>query len=227
MVFKRIRDIVVASVNDGLDKVENPVVMLNQYLRDMETELAKAKDAVVKQQMIERGFEKQMEQAIEKTSKRQRQARLAFDAGEEQLARKALGEMKHYEAKVNYYKDLYQKASQQVAELKSQLEELQEKFQQLKDQKHALVARANAARAKEHMQHSMENVHSESAFTEFQRLEDRIMEMELRVDTGYTSQWSSDHSNNMHLEYADDVEHEIEKMRQAKTKRDDTALDEA
>ncbi|MFP9216828.1 PspA/IM30 family protein, partial [Enterococcus faecalis] len=43
MVLKRIRDMFVASVHEGLDKMENPKVMLNQYVRDMESDIAKAK----------------------------------------------------------------------------------------------------------------------------------------------------------------------------------------
>lgn len=42
MVLKRIRDMFVASVHEGLDKMENPKVMLNQYVRDMESDIAKA-----------------------------------------------------------------------------------------------------------------------------------------------------------------------------------------
>lgn len=41
-VFKRIKDMTKASVNDMLDKVEDPIVMLNQYLRDMEAEIHEA-----------------------------------------------------------------------------------------------------------------------------------------------------------------------------------------
>ncbi|MHB1629952.1 MAG: PspA/IM30 family protein, partial [Bacilli bacterium] len=39
-VFKRIRDITAASVNDMLDKAEDPVKMINQFLRDMDEEIA-------------------------------------------------------------------------------------------------------------------------------------------------------------------------------------------
>ena len=35
-IFKRMKDMTKASVNELLDKMEDPVVMLNQYLRDME-----------------------------------------------------------------------------------------------------------------------------------------------------------------------------------------------
>ncbi len=89
----------VASVNEGLDKLENPKVMLNQYVRDMESDIAKAKQTIVKQHTIVHQFKKKQEDASETAAKRKNQAQLAFDAGEEELAKKALTEMKYLEEK--------------------------------------------------------------------------------------------------------------------------------
>lgn len=216
MVLKRIGDMISATINEGLDQLENPRVMLNQYLRDMEDELAKAKHAVVRQQTLEQGFERKKEEAKQWVSRRQRQAQLAFDAGEEDLARKALAEMKHYETKVVQYEELREKSSTQVLELKDQLRQLEDKFQALKDKKYALIARANAVKAKEHMQASMNHIDSESSFRKFQRLEDRIAETEVRVNSWMGSDLAGRYSDFTKLEYAKEVEQEMEKMRGAK-----------
>lgn len=205
-----------ATINEGLDQMENPRVMLNQYLRDMESEVSKAKHAIVKQQTIEQSFQRKMEEARQLSSKRKDQAQLAFDAGEEDLARTALAEMKHYEAKVQQYKEFYDKATQQVRELKGQLSQLEEKFQALKDKKYALIARANAAKAKEHMNASINQIDSESSFREFQRLEDRIHEMEIKANTWGATGVDSDTNQFIKLEYADAAEKELDRMRQAK-----------
>lgn len=58
--IKRIRDMFVASVHEGLDKMENPKVMLNQYVRDMESDIAKAKQTIVKQHTIAYQFKKKI-----------------------------------------------------------------------------------------------------------------------------------------------------------------------
>ncbi|MCY8277907.1 PspA/IM30 family protein, partial [Bacillus inaquosorum] len=99
MVLKRIRDMFVASVHEGLDKMENPKVMLNQYVRDMESDIAKAKQTIIKQHTIAYQFKKKFEEAAEVAGKRKNQAQLAFDSGEEELAKKALTEMKYLEGK--------------------------------------------------------------------------------------------------------------------------------
>ncbi|MDI5788352.1 PspA/IM30 family protein [Bacillus licheniformis] len=77
----------VASVNEGLDKLENPRVMLNQYVRDMESDIAKAKHTIVKQQTIEHSL-KESGRSRKLAVKRRNQAQLAFDAGEEELAKR-------------------------------------------------------------------------------------------------------------------------------------------
>lgn len=216
MVFKRMGDMISATINEGLDQIENPRVMLNQYLRDMESEVSKAKHAIVKQQTLEQSFQRKMEEAHQLVSKRKDQAQLAFDAGEEDLARTALAEMKHYETKVQQYKELYQKATEQVRELRGQLSQLEEKFQVLKDKKYALIARANAAKAKQHMNASINQIDSESSFKEFQRLEDRIHEMEIKANTWGGAGVDSGANEFIKFEYADAAEKELDKLRQAK-----------
>ncbi|MBP1081184.1 stress responsive protein LiaH [Bacillus capparidis] len=213
MVLKRMRDMFVAQINEGLDKVENPRVMLNQYVRDMESDIAKAKHIIIEQQTIERGFKKKFEEAEQLETKRRNQAQLAFDAGEEELARKALAEMKYYEEKAKEHKESYELAKNQVKELKNQLETLEGKLQDLKDKKHALIARANAVKAKEHLNASFNRIDSDSAYREFMRMENRIEEMEIKVNSFADISGSSSFTN---LEYAGEVEKEIEKMKAKK-----------
>ncbi|KKB75429.1 MULTISPECIES: stress responsive protein LiaH [Bacillus] len=215
MAFKRIRDMFVASINEGLDKIENPRVMLNQYVRDMENDISKAKHTIVKQQTIAQSFKGKYEEADKLAAKRKNQAQLAFDAGEEELSKKALSEMKYFEQKAKEYKEAYEHAHKQLAELKEQLQTLEVKLRDVKDRKHALIARANAVKAKEHMNASFNKIDSESAYREFMRMENRIEEMEARVNS-YAELSASSGSPYSRVEYAKEVEEEFEKMRAKK-----------
>ncbi len=215
MALKRLRDMFVASINEGLDKIENPRVMLNQYVRDMESDIAKAKHTIVKQQTIVQSFKGKYEEAEKLAVKRKNQAQLAFDAGEEELAKKALSEMKYFEEKTGEYQEAYQHASKQLGELKEQLEKLEVKLRDVKDRKHALIARANAVKAKEHMNASFNKIDNESAYREFMRMESRIEEMEARANS-YAELSASSGSPYSRVEYAKEVEEELEKMRAKK-----------
>ncbi|MEB2270825.1 PspA/IM30 family protein [Bacillus safensis] len=210
MVLRRVRDMFVASVNEGLDKLENPRVMLNQYVRDMEDDVAKAKHAIIKQQTIQQGFLRKAEETEAFAEKRKKQAELAYHAGEEELARKALTEMKYFEEKHNEYQEAYQQSVKQLKELKEQLQHLETKLRDIKDKKQALIARANAAQAKQHMNDSINKVDSESAYKEFLRMENRIEEMETKA--GSYAQFA-DQGAYAHLDYADEVEEEWQKLK--------------
>lgn len=182
MVFKRIRDITLATVHDGLDTMESPVSMLNQYMRDLEQEIEKAQDAVVKQSMIEKKFTEYKNEAGFIADKRMRQATLAVEAGEEELARRALRDRKQYAAKVEQYEKMGAEAHQKVLELKEQLKEMKEKYYQMRDRKMELISRANAAKTKKQMNTVLNKFDGESAMKGFKRMEERIMEWETEAE---------------------------------------------
>jgi len=48
-LFKRVSDNIRANLNSLLDKAEDPEKMLDQYLRDMEEDIADAEGAVARQ----------------------------------------------------------------------------------------------------------------------------------------------------------------------------------
>lgn len=217
-MLKRIGDMIAATIHEGLDKLEDPRVMLNHYLRSAEQELYQARDSIRKQQMLEQGFRRKAEEARNMAKKRHQQAQLAFDAGEEGLARAALAEMKHYEAKAQEYQEVSERLAEQLTELRGGLAQLEERVQALKDKKHALIARAHAARTKEQIFSSLHRVDSSNTFREFQRLEERIMELEMKANAWDLEGWSSPTPSLAALEYAEEAERELEKMRQAKNR---------
>src|SRR6478609_6558540 len=102
-VFKRIKDMTKASVNELLDKVEDPVVMLNQYLRDMESEIHQAEVTVAKQMANERRMKQRLDESVRSASDRESKAEAALRAGQEELTRKLLEEKLYFDQKVTEY----------------------------------------------------------------------------------------------------------------------------
>lgn len=223
MVLKRIADIFRATIHEGLDQVENPLVMINQYLRDMEAEIQKAKEALIKQMSLQEGFEKQLEEAKRLKNKREKQAQIAFDAGEEDLARKALVEKKHYEHKIEHYQTLHTQTSEQIQALKEQLAEFEEQYELMCERKQALLAKADAAKTQEHLSVSMDRFHADSILKEFQRMENKISEMMIRSkvsrsshDDTYRSRWSR-------MEADEEIEKELEALRRERAEKNGTS----
>ncbi|MXO79847.1 PspA/IM30 family protein, partial [Paenibacillus sp. OT2-17] len=83
-IFKRMKDMTRASVNEVLDKVEDPIIMLNQYLRDMEAEIHEAEVTVAKQMANERRMKQRLEEAVRVSNEREKQAESALRNGQEE-----------------------------------------------------------------------------------------------------------------------------------------------
>lgn len=184
-VFKRFRDITAASFHDMLDKVEDPVAMLNQYMRDMESEISKAEVAVARQDAMEKKWKGMVEEMEVRVDKRTRQAQLAVDMGDDQVARQALSDKEYCQVKIGEYRSQYETATEQKRVLREQLQQLKDKYYELRSKKFTLIARANVASAKKQMNVAMATIDTDSAAKGFQRIEERVMMMEADADASH------------------------------------------
>src|SRR5919205_574821 len=98
-LLTRIKDILVADLNEALNKKENqnPIAMLNQYLRECELETEKVGKLVGRQLQLQDEFSKEYSEAIKLAEKRKHQAEVASSAGETELYQFAVAEQQHYE----------------------------------------------------------------------------------------------------------------------------------
>ncbi|WP_438446557.1 PspA/IM30 family protein [Gorillibacterium sp. sgz5001074] len=177
-IFKRLRDLTMASINDMLDKAEDPVKMLNQFLRDMEEDIQEAESAVAKQIAIEMKFKQQYEEAEEMVQKRSEQAMKALEQGNEDLARRALEDKKEHQTRFTEMKDQYDVAKANADRLRSQLSEMKDEYSKMKNKKDLLIARAEAAKAQKQINQAMSGFGTDNAAKGFDRMTEKVLQME-------------------------------------------------
>lgn len=189
-VLKRVRDMTVATLNDLLEKVEDPVQLIDQYIADRKRKIDEATalvhDCISHQKTVQR----QYLHALEMIEKRGEQAALALKAGEEDLARLALQEKIIYEEKSIPYKEMLAQSERTLEAAEAQLLTWKNELQEVKAQREFYTIRLQSIRLQEQFQNKIsDNFLSSNRIT--RRFEDWLNDLEWSIQgkPGNNSEW--------------------------------------
>lgn len=177
-VFRRVRDITVATLNEKLEQSQDPVRLIDQFLIETRQEIAEAEKLHYQYSGHAKQLKQQVDQAKVMRDKREEQALLALKAGEEHLAKLALQEKMLYEEKVEQYTELYTQSIESLQELEAQLNELKTEYQVVYNKRQYYYARMETLRLQQRMNQRMNGYGMQDVPKMFHRLEDRVSDME-------------------------------------------------
>ena len=147
-IFQRTGDMISASLNDLLEQFEHPEKMLRQALRDMEHSVATVSAAVARSIAAERLLAREQERHHQQAAYWSGKAASAVEAGNDALARRALGHKLEYERLAESLDGQLAEARASNHDLRRQVDALREKHASARRQLSALLARQAAADAR-------------------------------------------------------------------------------
>jgi len=180
-LLDRVGLLVRSNLNDILDRAEDPEKVLKQLLLDMHNQLVQVKTqvaaSIADQNLLYKRYEENQAQASEWQGK----AELAVRKGDDELAKAALARRNAYQQTADGFKQQWQDQSAQVDTLKDALRKLEMKIQEAEAKKDLLIARSRRAKAETQIRETLGGLSDNSAFSAFERLEDKVDTQEARA----------------------------------------------
>lgn len=181
--FNRVSTVINSELNAMLDKAEDPVKMLDQFMREMEADIREAETAVAKQIANEKMLKRKYDDAKALADKRQSQAEQAIESGNDDLAKRALKDKKDQTETADRLFASWERAKQDADSLRDKLDEMKKEYQEMKLKKDSLKARAESAKTRTKMNRTMSNIGNDESARGFERMEEKVMQYEAEAET--------------------------------------------
>ena len=212
-LFDRVSRVVRSNLNAAVSSAEDPGKILDQAIIDMQEDLMQMRQAVATAIASQKRVQQQCERAQSEANTWQQRAQLALQKGDEELARQALMRKKTQAETATALKSQLDQQSTAVEQLKRNLIGLESKISEAKTKKDMLKARASAAKANEQLQSTVGRMSTNSAMGAFERMEEKVLQMEAKSEAAAELAGSSLESQFAALESGGDVDLELAAMK--------------
>jgi lia operon protein LiaH len=185
-LFIRIKNTITADLNEVLEQKEkqNPISLLNQYLRQCEQETEKVAKFLDRQTALKDEFTKELHNADQLAEKRKYQAEIASKAGETELYQFALDEQEIYANRADKIRASLEQVKGQLDELERKHGEMKNKLKDMQLRRMELMGRENVTSANHRMDQVLES-NTDKPFSRFQEIENYINRLENQVNRSY------------------------------------------
>ena len=212
-IMDRLSRLIRANVNEMIDKAEDPEKMLDQILRDMQSNITTARAQVAAMIAQEKELEADLNETRELGAEWGQKAQRAVAAGKDDLAREALRRKRDNEENAKVYEQQYRVQLQAVDKLKTQLRQLEAKYQTTLSQKDALIARQRRAKAQVQVAQTLSTFSPMDPSGELDRMERKIRSGESQAAAMLEMGDESFDAQFRELDVDHDIEAELEALK--------------
>ncbi|MDT8862011.1 PspA/IM30 family protein [Alkalihalobacillus sp. MEB130] len=157
-MLDRMNQLIKAYINEGLERIEDPAIMVKQYMRDVKEQVLRAEKEWNRAKLEKKTLEHNLSAARDLFAKREEQAVIAIQAGDEELARKILLNKKEIWERMNELEKRIAENDEVRCQKELEFEQLQTKYTQLQEKNLELIVRVQAVRASKQMNGRNEKV---------------------------------------------------------------------
>ncbi len=174
-ILARFKDIMFSNMNALLDKAENPEKMIDQYLRNLNSDLGKVKSETASMMAEEQRAKRVLDDCLTEITKMQNYAIKALEMGNEEDARKFLERKANLANKEIELQEAYQLAVSNSNQMKKMHDKLVSDIQELEARKDMLKGKMAVARTQEKINKIGSSVHhANTSISAFDRMEEKI-----------------------------------------------------
>ena len=177
-IIQRFKDIMSSNINALLDKAEDPEKMIDQYMRNLESDLGKVKAETASVMADETRCKRELDECNAEISKMQQYAEKAIVAGNDEDARQFLAQKGVLTSKQEALKQAYDLAAENAAKMKQMHDKLCADIAQLNTRRDAIKAKVKVAKTQEKLNKIGASVDgARSNLSAFDRMEDKANKM--------------------------------------------------
>lgn len=207
-ILTRFKDIMAANINALLDKAEDPEKMIDQYLRNLESDLGKVKAETASIMAEESRAKRELDECNEEISKYQSYAEKALKAGNESDARAFLEKKQNVSKKLAALQQNYDIAAANASKMREMHDKLVRDIDSLNERRDAIKAKVQVAKTQQRLNEIGSSVtgasNDLSAFERMEEKADRMLDEANAMAELNRSEAESDISN-LEAKYDSDV----------------------
>lgn len=179
-ILERLSTLIRANINDMLDSAENPEIMLNQILRDMENEINKARSQVANMMAQEKLYQDDLKAEQDKARHMEERAMHYVSMENDAMAREALKRKADSDTNISVLQTQLQAQTDMVTRLRGQLDALEDKYKDALNNRDSLLARYRGVQARKQIDQTVRDLDVTDYSSDLSRMEQRIRMEEAR-----------------------------------------------